>query len=110
MTDFLIAQGKRKPGAAEALLAKTLRAWHEQGHLVGEEHASARGILRDAARAVDMARDDMYRGDGSAYSFARANELYRAALASMRPSEEVTDDGLDALLASLSAPPVRDGT
>ena len=111
MTESLFKQPRRKVGATEALLAKTLRAWHLDGILEGDEWASARGMLRDAARAVDQARADMYDGEGSAYSFARTNELYRQAMASFRePAREVTGgDDLDAFLASLSSPGSRDG-
>ena len=108
MTDALFPQPRRRVGPAEALLAKTLRAWHEAGHLTGDEWAAARGVLRDAARAVDAARADLQTGEGSAYSFARTNELYRQALEQLRPSGEVTTDAFDDFLADLSAGPVRD--
>ena len=111
MSDGLFAAPRRKIGAAEALLGKTLRAWHEAGHLVGDEYAAARGVLRDAARAVDAARADMHSGEGTAYSFARTNELYRQALDTRAPAGEVTTgDALDALLADLSTGPVRHGS
>lgn len=109
MTEALFAEPRRRIGAAEALLAKTLRAWHEQGHLAGDDHASARGVLRDAARAVDVARADMRSGEGTAYSFARTNELYRQALEALGPGQEVSSgDGLDAFLAELGSGPIRD--
>jgi enhancing lycopene biosynthesis protein 2 len=105
----LFAEPRRRRGAAEALLAKTLRAWHEADHLAGDKHSAARGVLRDAARAVDAARADMRTGEGTAYSFARTNELYRQALDALGPGGEVTtDDTLDALIAELGAGPVRD--
>lgn len=110
MTDSLFAAPRRKIGPAEALLAKTLRAWHQAGHLAGDEWAAARGVLRDAARAVDAARHDLQEGEGTAYSFARTNELYRQALDQLRPSGEVTPDAFDAFLADLGTGPVRDGS
>ena len=106
MTESLFKQPRRKTGATEALLAKTLRAWHEQGLLQGDEWATARGILRDAARAVDAARAGMYSGEVSPYSFSRTNELYRQAMVSFQePEREVKSDGddLDAFLASLTS-------
>ena len=112
MTESLFKQPRRKVGATEALLSKTLRAWHEAGLLGGDEWASARGVLRDAARAVDAARAGMYDGSVSPYSFARTNELYRQAMESFRePDREVKSDvdELDVFLASLSSPGSRDG-
>lgn len=109
MTESLFAQPKRKRGAAEALLDKTLRAWHTDGYLAGDAWASARGVLRDAARAVDRARQDMLDGDGSAYSFARCNELFRQAMDAYRNAGEVNaGDDFDAFLASISGPAIRD--
>lgn len=110
MTEQLVLGGapRRKIGPAEALLAKTLRAWHEAGHLVGDEHAASRGVLRDAARAVDAARYDMQHGDGTAYSFARTNELYRQALEQLQPGGEVKTDAFDDFLADLGSGPVLD--
>lgn len=109
MSEALFGQPRRKVGQSEALLAKTMRAWNLDGYLVGDSWASARGILRDAARAVDTARDDMRAGEGSAYSFARTNELYRQAMAAFRSGEEVTGrDAIDDLIANISGPPVRD--
>lgn len=108
MTESLFAAPRRKVGPAEALLAKTLRAWHAAGHLVGDDHAAARGILRDAARAVDAARYDMQTGEGTAYSFARTNELYRQALEQLQPAGEVTGDAFDDFLADLGSGPVLD--
>lgn len=109
MSEALFSQPRRKVGPSEALLAKTLRAWHADGYLVGDAWAAARGVLRDAARAVDMAREDMRSGEGTAYSFARTNELYRQAMAAYRSGEEVTtSDAIDALIANISGPPIRD--
>jgi hypothetical protein len=111
MTEALFAEPRRRIGPAEALLGKTLRAWHNSGHLTGDDHAAARGVLRDAARAVDTARADMRAGDGTAYSFARTNELYRQALDALGPGGEVnTGDAIDALIEELSAGAVRDHT
>ena len=93
---------QRRRGAAEVLLAQTMRAWNNTGLYAGPEWAAARGVLRDAARAVDAARDDMRAGEGSAYSFARANDIYRTALAAFqsggKTGDEIEDlvNGLDA--------------
>lgn len=109
MDDGLFGTPRRRVGACEALLARTMRAWTREGILVGDAWASARGVLRDAARAVDQARDDMRDGEGSAYSFARTNELYRQALDSYRSGEEAAShDALDALIANISGPAIRD--
>lgn len=109
MADGLFRAPRRRVGQAEALLAKTMRAWNEDGILDGPAWASARGVLRDAARAVDAARADMIDGEGTAYSFARTNELYRQAMASYQNPEGVNgSDDLDAWLASLGTPTVRD--
>ncbi len=110
MSDALFPQPRRRVGPAEALLAKTLRAWHAAGHLTGDEHSAIRGVLRDAARAVDAARADLQSGEGTAYSFARTNELYRQALDAHRPGGEVTTDAFDDFLADLSSGAVRDTT
>lgn len=108
MADKLFGNPRRKAGSSEAMLAKTLRAWNDTGHLAGAEWGSARAALRDAARAVDVARADMYDGEGSAYSFARTNELFRAALDHYKtPGEVNTHDGIDDLLASFSLGPLR---
>lgn len=109
MPEVLFPLPRRRIGPAEALLGQTMRAWHEEGILAGDAWASARGILRDAARAVDYAREDMRSGDGSAYSFARTNELFRQALATYRTGEEAASgDALDTLIASFSGPALRD--
>jgi hypothetical protein len=104
----LFPQPRRRIGQSEALLAKTLRAWHTDGYLAGDAWASARGVLRDCARAVDASRDDMRTGDGSAYSFARTVKIYADLLALYRDGQGVTSgDSFDALLAEISVPPVR---
>ena len=105
MQDTLLAQPRRRKGAAEALLDKTLRAWHESGYLQGDEWASARGVLRDMARAVDAARADMQGGDGSPYSFARCNALFMDAMAAYRGTEDKPHDDIDALIANISSGP-----
>jgi hypothetical protein len=105
----LFPQPRRRVGQSEALLAKTLAAWHRDGYLAGDAWSAARGVLRDCARAVDAARDDMRAGEGSAYSFARTVKIYADLLALYRTGDEgVSHDGIDALLASISGPPVRD--
>jgi hypothetical protein len=104
----LFPQPRRRVGQAEALLSKTLRAWHADGYLAGDAWASARGVLRDAARAVDAARADLHAGDATAYSFARTVNIYAALMASYRDGGEVdTSDGIDSLIANISGPPVR---
>lgn len=110
MTDALFGAPRRRKGAAEALLDKTLRAWHDAGYLQGDEWASARGVLRDMARAVDASRADMYAGEGSAYSLARCNALYAEAMANYRGREEAPHDAIDALIANISGgPAIFDG-
>lgn len=110
MTDTLFGSPRRRKGAAEALLDSTLRAWAAEGYLVGPTWGAARGVLRDAARAVDSARHDMQEGTASALAFSRTNENYRQALAAYRPGEEVpTHDAIDTLIANLtSSPPLCD--
>ena len=108
MSEGLFTAPRRRVGPAEALLSRTLRQWTKDGILCGDAWASARGVLRDAARAVDQARDDMRDGEGTAYSFARTNDIYRQAMDSYRSGEEVAPDAFDALLADLGRPPVRD--
>lgn len=105
----LFPQPRRRTGQSEALLAKTLRAWHTDGYLAGDAWASARGVLRDAARAVDASRDDMRTGDGSAYSFARTVKIYADLMGMYRDGSGVTTgDSIDALIAEISGGPVRD--
>jgi hypothetical protein len=105
----LFPQPRRRVGQSEALLAKTLRAWHTDGYLAGDSWAAARGVLRDCARAVDASRDDMRTGDGSAYSFARTVKIYADLMQLYRSGDEgVSSDSIDDLLASISGPPVRD--
>lgn len=109
MTDTLFGSPRRRKGAAEALLDSTLRAWAQEGYLVGPSWGAARGVLRDAARAVDAARHDMQEGTASALAFSRTNENYRNALAAYRPGEEApTHDAIDELIAALGAPPLCD--
>lgn len=109
MSETLFGGQRRRRGACEALLQRTMRAWSKAGHLVGDEHASARGVLRDAARAVDQARDDMHAGEGTAYSFARCNELYRQALTDLARTGAEGGEDPDAWLTDLGATVVRDG-
>ena len=104
-----IAQPRRRQGATEALLAKTLRAWHVDGILSGDTAAAARGVLRDAAKAVDQARAAMYDGTGSPYSLARCNTLYMEALDHYGRREDTGDDAIDALIANISGPAVFHG-
>jgi predicted RNA-binding Zn ribbon-like protein len=109
MMDALFAQPRKKIGQSEALLAKSMRAWAQEGHLQGDEFAVARGILRDGARAVDSARSAMSDGLASAYSFARTVRVYQELVTMYRSGEEVQTDDLDDLLRNLaSAGPVRD--
>ena len=111
MTETLFAQPKRRKGASEALLDKQLRAWHVDGVMAGDSWTSDRGLLRDAARAVDQAREDMRNGEGTAYSFARTVKIYHDLLAFYRSGQEViSGDSIDALIASLGAPTLRDET
>jgi hypothetical protein len=109
MGETLFAAPKRRKGSAEALLDKTLRAWHEDGYLSGDGYSSARGVLRDMARAVDRAREDMYAGEGSAYSLARCNALFLEAMNTYRGVETTTHDDLDALIANISGPTILHG-
>ena len=109
MTETLFATPRRRKGAAEALLDKTLRAWHADGYLQGDQWASARGVLRDLARAVDAARHDMYEGEGSAYSLARCTALYAETMAAYRSNEERPRDGIDELIANISGPTILHG-
>jgi hypothetical protein len=106
----LFAQPRRRVGQAESLLAKTLRAWHQDGYLAGDAWASARGVLRDAARAVDAARADLHSGETTAYSFARTVNIYAELMASYRKDEGVTTgDAIDDLLRQVGSSPVFDG-
>ena len=109
MQESLLAAPRRRKGPAEALLDKTLRAWHQDGYLQGDEWASARGVLRDMARAVDAARADMYDGDGSAYSLARCTALYAETMAAYRSNQERPHDGIDELIANISGPTILNG-
>lgn len=109
MQEPLFAKPRRKQGAAEALAVKTLKAWHQAGYLAGDDWALARGALRDAARAVDQAREQMYDGEGSPYSFARANALMVEIMQGFRQGEEVASyDGIDELIANISSPTLGD--
>lgn len=108
MPETLFGAPRRRKGAAEALLDQTLRAWRDAGYLQGDDWAAARGVLRDMARAVDMARADMYAGEGSAYSLARCNALYAEAMAAYRKGEDAPHDSIDALIANISGPAVFD--
>ena len=105
--DSLFAQPRKRIGQSEALLAKTMRAWALEGHLQGDSHATARGILRDGARAVDAARAAMSDGSASAFAFARTIKVYQDMIQTYSQAEEVISDGIDSLLKSLSTGPVR---
>jgi len=102
------AQPRRRIGQAEALLAKTMRAWNEEGHLAGNAFAVHRGILRDAARAVDAARDAARAGECSDHTFARVNRMFLEAVQAFGGGEVQSSDAIDALIANISGPPVRD--
>jgi len=109
MTDTLFAAPRRRKGATEALLDKTLRAWHQEGVLQGDSHAAARGILRDAARNVDRARADVADGTMTPLQGQRVLAMYAELLTTFRPGEEApTNDAIDDLIASISATPVCD--
>jgi hypothetical protein len=106
MSDGLFRQPRRKIGPLEAALGHTLAAWADAGTLAGNAYAADRAALRDLARAADMAREDAY-GDGSPWVLAQTARAFREALVSYRGGGE-SHDGIDALIASISAPPVRD--
>jgi hypothetical protein len=110
MTDALFPIPRRRVGQSEALLAKTLHAWHQDGVLVGAKWAVHRGILRDAARVVDLARDDARSDDAAVSRFGRANRTFAELLGLYLSGQEVNAvDGIDALIANISGPPtVRD--
>lgn len=109
MTETLFGQPRRRTGASEALLAKTLRQWHADGYLAGDAWASARGVLRDAARAVDHGRQAMHDGEITARSFASIVKTYAELMQLYRQRDEgVTGDAIDSLIAEISGPPVRD--
>jgi hypothetical protein len=105
MTDTMFSAPRRKQGAAEALLSKTLRAWHESGHLAGDAYAVHRGILRDAARAVDAARAASRNGECSDHTFARVNKMFLESVQAFAPGEEPSHDDIDALIANISGGP-----
>ena len=109
MGEALFPLPSRRKGQAEALLAKTLRAWHQDGVLVGDLWAVHRGILRDAARVVDLARDDARADDAAVARFGRANRTFAELLGLYLTGQEVTaSDSIDALIANISTGPVRD--
>lgn len=111
MSDALFPVPRRRVGQSEALLAKTLRAWHLEGVLVGDLFAVHRGILRDAARVVDLARDDARSDDAAVSRFGRANRTFAELLGLYLTGQEVNAvDGIDALIANISSGPVRHGT
>jgi hypothetical protein len=105
MTDALFGAGRRKSGAAEALLGRTLRAWHDVGHLDGDAYAVHRGILRDAARAVDAAREASRNGECSDHTFARVNKMFLETVQAFGPGEEPSHDDIDTLIANISSGP-----
>jgi hypothetical protein len=99
----------RPEGPSLTAVRQTLAAWEETGHLVGDDHAAARGVLLDAARAVDAGRADLKTGSASAFSFARCNELLRLALDALGPKVGGgIDDDLARLVDQLGSGPVRD--
>lgn len=108
MTDGLFAQPRRKRGPAENALDVTLRAMGQGGMLAGDEYAADRAALRDLARAADMARSDAQAGEGSPWVLAQTASKFREAVESYRARMGGDSDSIDAFLASISGPPVRD--
>lgn len=109
MEDALFRQPKRKTGPAEAMLSKTLRAWARDGYLQGESWASARHGLRLLARNVDLAESDVVSGVMTPLQAQRVVTMFLEQLSAYRAGEEVTSgDAIDALIANISGPAVRD--
>lgn len=104
---------RRRRGPSRVQLDVTLTAWKAAGILAGPEHAAHRSALRDAAEAVDAARDAVRaareRGDNAgALTLSTASERLFGMLAAVVPLERGEDtDGLAAFLAGLGTAEVR---
>jgi hypothetical protein len=91
---------RRRRGIARSQLDRTLTALRKAGHLAGDEHAAARSMLRDAAEAVDVARDSMRAGEGSPYTLSMCLRVYRELLDRAATLEGGPADAFDELLRS----------
>jgi hypothetical protein len=89
---------RRRRGIARSQLDRTLTALRKAGTLAGDEHAAARSMLRDAAEAVDVARESMRAGDGSPYTLSMCLRVYRELLDMARHDQEGSADAFDELL------------
>jgi hypothetical protein len=107
MTDGLFRQPRRKAGACEGALNRTLTALAGVGILEGNDYAVDRAVLRDLARAVDMAREDAYTGDGSPWVLSQTSKALREAVTSYRPPGG-DSDSIDQLIADISGAAVFD--
>lgn len=101
---------RRRIGPTRRQLDVTLGAWKRAGILAGDDHAVVRAALRDAAEACDAARDAMRAGEGSAFTLTTTAGRLFDMVAAVRPFvvSGGESDGLDAFLATLAAPAVRD--
>lgn len=114
---------RRRRGIARQMLDRQLAAWKRAGVLAGDEHAATRAALRDAAEALDAARDALR----LAHAVARettsgADDVSRCANRLGECSRRLLDmltlagagggdddgDAFDAFLSGLGGPAVRD--
>ena len=109
MTDGLFAQPRRRPGTPETALGRTMAAWAANGQMTGDAWAADRAVLRDLARAADLARADAFGGEGSPWVLSQTGKAFRDALDSYRTQVGGDSvDAIDALIANISGPAVRD--
>ncbi len=112
MSDPLPGFGRvrRRRGASRSQLDVTLTAWRKAGILAGDDHAAFRSALRDAAEAVDAARDALRDGSGSSYTLTMSTRALFDMLAAVRPPAPAAggDDEWTSFLAAVAGPTVRD--
>lgn len=101
---------RRRIGPSRRQVDVTLSAWRRAGLLAGDDHAAFRSTLRDAAEAVDAARDALREGTGSAYTLTMTTRALFDMLAAVRPlvAPSGGDDDWTAFLDAVGRPTVRD--
>jgi hypothetical protein len=92
-------------GPAHQAVTTSLAAWIADGDLADDSYAAVRGVLLDAAIAVDTCRAEVEAGEASGYQFARTVALLQAALDNARRGTAGVGDDVDDFIASLGSGP-----
>jgi len=91
--------GRRREGHHEREARRTLAAWSRQAHLVGDENAAVRDVIKAAARNLDRADND---DATSPYARAYIQRQYNDLLVAHQPHPAEQDtSGVDPWTAAL---------